>query len=134
MKRNLNRKLRSAVEGGIESLIDGRTEPEKSKAAERLIATFHDDLKLLAQHARFYCGGRISQAYRQLHDGRSHNGEQFSERFRDTFPFDCRKAKSRGPGIVRRAVAPMVATAAPLRLGPPPAKPALPRIHRAWRQ
>src|SRR6266853_1656920 len=97
MKRNLNRKLRSAVKSGIESLIDGRTEPEKSKAAERLIATFRDDLKLLAQHARFYCGGRISQAYRQLHDGRSHNREQFSEGFRAAYPFDCRKAKSRVP-------------------------------------
>jgi hypothetical protein len=132
MKRNLNRKLRSAVKSGIESLIDGRTEPEKSKAAERLIATFQDDLKLLAQHARFYCGGRISQAYRQLHDGRSHNREQFSEGFRAAYPFDCRKAKSRVPSIVRRAVAPMVATAAPLRLGPRAAKLALPSIQRDW--
>ncbi|HWX16949.1 MAG TPA: Mu transposase C-terminal domain-containing protein [Chthoniobacterales bacterium] len=132
LKRNLNRKLRSAVESGIESLIDGRAGPAKSKAAERLIATFQDDLKLLAQHARFYCGGRISQAYRQLHDRRSHNGEQFSERFRAAYPFDCRKAKSRVPSVVRHAVAPMVATAAPLRLGPRAAKLALPSIQRDW--
>jgi hypothetical protein len=132
LKRNLNRKLQAAIESGIDSLVDGRVEPGKSKAAKRLIASFDVDLKLLAQHARFYCGGRISQAYRQLHDGRCHNNDRFSEAFRDAFPFDCRKAKSRVPEPIRRAAAPMVKTTAPLRLGPRAAKLALPSIQRDW--
>src|SRR6202043_1588657 len=132
LKRNLNRKLQVAIENGIDSLVDGRIEPGKSKAVKDLIARFGDDLKLLAEHTRFYCGGRMSQAHRQLHDDRCHNNDRFSEAFRDAFPFDCRKAKSRVPEIVRRAVAPMVRAMAPQRLGPRAAKLALPSIQRDW--
>ena len=132
IKRNLNRKLRDEAELGIAALVDGRVEPRKSEATERLVERFNDDLKLLAQHACFYCGGRVSQAYRELHDGRCHNGERFSEDFREAFSFNCRKAKSRVPKIVRSVVAPMVKAMAPLRLGPRAAKLALPSIHRDW--
>jgi hypothetical protein len=132
MKRNLDRKLRSFGERGIESLIDGRTDPSKSKAVERLLATYGSDMKLLARHTAFFCGFRTAQAYRQLHEGSSHNGERFSEAFRAACPFDCRRAKSRVPSIVRRAVGPMVSATAPLRLGPRAAKLALPSIQRDW--
>jgi Mu transposase, C-terminal len=132
LKRNFERKLRGAIDAGIESLVDRRLEPGKGASAKQLAVNFESDLKLLAQHARFYSSGRISQAYRELYDGRCHNGDQFSESFRDAFPFDCRKAKSRVPEIVRRAVTPLVKAAGPLRLGPRAAKLSLPSIQRDW--
>jgi hypothetical protein len=132
MKRNLNRKLSSASAHGAEALLDRRVEPRDSGVSRKLIAQFADDLNLLARHARFFTGGRVSQAYRELHDGRTHNGERFSKEFCESFSFDCRKAKSRVPDDVRRAVSPMVAATGPLRLGSRAAKLALPSIQRDW--
>lgn len=135
MRRNFDRKLRDADKNGIESLVDERLAPTKRRASQQLIGKYKDDLKLLTQHAVFYCrSGGISQAYRQLHDGTTHNGEQFSEEFRQAFPFSCRVAKSRVPEIVRRSVAPAVKALGPHRLGPRAVKLALPSIQRDWRE
>ncbi len=96
------------------------------------MANFPDDLKLLTQHASFYRGDRIGEAYRHLQLGTTHNGERFSEKFRHAWLFDCRIAKSRVPGVIRRAVRPMIKAMRPLRLGPRAAKLALPSIQRDW--
>lgn len=130
VKRALNRKMREAIDGcGIDQLRDGRIEP---KPRPDLVEQFEADIKLCAKHVTFYCGKRESQAYRQLHEGTSHNGERFSKEYRTAFPFNVRRAKSRIPNWFRTAVQPMVRVMWSQRLGPHAARLALPSIHRDW--
>ena len=129
VKRNLNRKIRGAVERGIDTIVDGRLQPNRTKGRP---SDFDAMIKLLAQHAIFHCGGRESQAYRQLHMGTAHNGDRFSEDFRAAYPFDCRRAKSRIPACVRNAVRPMIEATKAIHLGPRAARLAMPSIRRDW--
>lgn len=130
-KRNLNRKLREAIDGGgIDQIADGRLHPVKR--GERGPLIFAADLKLLAQHAVFYCGRRESQAFRQLHEGTTHNGERFSEEFRAACLFNVRTAKSEVPKWVRVAVQPIVRAVWKRRLGESAARLSGPSIHRDW--
>jgi hypothetical protein len=131
VKRNLNRKIREAIEHGMETIVDGRLQPAR---IGRKPADFEAMIKLLAQHAIFYCGGRASQAYRQLHMGTAHTGERFSDDFRAAYPFDCRRAKSRMPNCVRDAVRPMIAATRAIHLGPRAARLAMPSIRRDWNE
>lgn len=132
-KRNLNRKLRQAIDGGgINQLRDGRLQPAKRrrKSGSHLAA----DLKLLAQHTVFFTGQRLAQAYRELLEGTTHTGERFSEEFRATYPFNVREAKSEVPKFVRQSVRPIVRAMWKHRLGPRAARLAAPSIHRDWRE
>ncbi|MGI8431922.1 MAG: hypothetical protein ACR2MW_06495 [Chthoniobacterales bacterium] len=129
IKRNLNRKIREALEHGIETIADRRVQPAR---VGRKPSDFDAMIKLLATHTRFHCGGRESQAYRELHTGTAPTGERFSEDFRAAYPFDCRKAKSRMPNVVRNAVRPMVAAMKALQLGPRAARLSMPSIRRDW--
>lgn len=129
IKRNLNRKIREALEHGIETIADGRVQPARIC---RKPSDFDAMIKLLAQHTRFRCGGRESQAYRELYMGTTAAGVRFSEEFRAAYPFDCRTAKSRMPNVVRNAARPMVAAMKALQLGPHAARVAMPSIRRDW--
>lgn len=129
IKRNLNRKIREALEHGIETIADRRVQPAR---VGRKPSDFVAMIKLLAQHAVFSCGNRESQAYRELHMGTAPSGERFSDEFRACYPFDCRSAKSRMPTVVRNAVKPMLAAMRSLHLGPRAARLAMPSIHRDW--
>jgi hypothetical protein len=129
VKRNLNRKIRGAVERGIDTIVDGRLQPNRTKGKP---SDFDAMIKLLAQHSIFHCGGRESQAYRQLHMGTAHNSDRFSEDFRAAYPFDCRRAKSRMPNSVRNAVRPMIEATKAIHLGPRAARLAMPSIRRDW--
>lgn len=131
IKRNLNRKIREAMEHGIETVADRRLRPQR---IGRKPIDFDESVKLLAQHAIFYCDGRESQAYRELHMGTSHIGERFSDDFRAAYPFNCRQAKSRMPNCVRNAVRPMIAATRAIYLGPRAARLAMPSIRRDWRE
>jgi hypothetical protein len=130
-KRALNRKHREAIDGGgIDQVTDGRLHPRKR--ARTKPSDFPDDINLLVQHAAFVCSGRVAQAYRQLHEGTSHNGARFSEEFRAVWPFDVRNAKSEVPAVIRQAASPAIRALRPLILGPRAARLALPSIHRDW--
>lgn len=129
VKRTMNRKIREAIEHGINAITDRRINPIRQ--AQRP-ADFDEMIRLLARHTLLYCGNRESQAYRQLHLGTGHNSERFSDEFRAAYPFDCRRAKSRIPTCVRNAVQPMVAAMKALHLGPHAARLALPSTRRDW--
>jgi hypothetical protein len=130
IKRTLNRKLREAVEKGFDQITDRRLLSKKTGRGRP--SDFDAMIKLLAQHTVFFCGKRESQSYRQLYMGTTHNGDRFSEEFRLAYPFDCRRAKSRIPTCVRRAVTPMVAAMWAERLGPRARRLTMPSIHRDW--
>jgi hypothetical protein len=131
VKRNLNRKLREMIDGGgIDQVADGRLNP--MKRGRKAPSDFSENIKLLVRHAAFFCSGRISQAYRQLHQGTAHNSDRFSDDFRALYPFDVRTAKSEVPALIRRSAAPAVAALRPHVLGPRAARLSLPSIHRDW--
>jgi hypothetical protein len=129
VKRTLNRKIREARENGIDTIVDGRLQPKRSTVKP---SDFKAMIKLLAQHAIFHCGGRQSQAYRQLQTGTAHNKERFSEQFRASYPFNVRGAKSCIPSCVRNAVRPIIAATKAIHLGPRAARLARPSIRRDW--
>jgi len=129
-KRNINLKLRAAIDGGgRDAITDGRLHPKRECRDHE---AFRDDIRLLAQHTVFFCSGRESQAFRQLYEGTTHNGDRFSDAFRASTSFDVREAKSEVPKLIRAAVQPMVRAIAKRRLGPHAARLALPSIHRDW--
>ncbi len=104
IKRSLNRKIRAAIDGGgADCLRDGRLNPCRRKKLGA--KDFPDDLDLLIEYSAVICYGRDSQAFRELHTGASASGQQFSAEFRERFPFDPRKAKSRMPNEIRHAIA-----------------------------
>lgn len=129
IKRNLNRKIREAVESGIDRITDGRLQPAR---IGRKPADFDAMVKLLAREATWNCGGRESQAYRELHMGTSQSRERFSDDFRAAYPFDCRKAKSRMPNCIRNAVRPMIAAMRDIHHGVRTARLSAPSAHRDW--
>lgn len=127
-KRNLNRKLRAAGEHGINALIDARGERSGHR---RKPADWNENILLLARHT-LACGGRESQAFRDLFLGETRSGEQFSEGFRGHFDYDVRSAKSYVPHSVRAELRPMIEAATPLLHGPKAARLAAPSISRDW--
>ena len=131
LKKNLYRKLRAAIGGGgLAALTDGRLRPARRRG--RKPADFEANIKMAVRHSVKYCEKRDSQAYRQLHEGTTHNGERFSESFRNAFPFDCRSAKSQMPTCVRAAMRAAVKTSWPHHLGPRAVKHARPHGRRDW--
>ncbi len=129
IKRNLNRKIREAIEHGIGAIADGRLRPAR---IGRKPSDFDAMIKLLAQHSILHCGRREAQAYRELFMGTTHTGERFSEEFRMAYPFDCRTAKSRMPHSVRNAARPLIEAMKAIHLGPRAARLAMPSIRRDW--
>lgn len=130
VKRNLNRKIQVAGTQGIGALIDGR-KPVEARGLVTL-AQWEGAINQLFIHARHYCGGRVSQAYRELHLGTGHTREQFSEGFRDAFPFDVRTAKSQVPGWLRKVVTTRLKATDAAHLGPRTARLKLPSLRRDW--
>ena len=130
VKRNLNRKIQLALDEGIASIVDKRKSfaPRAQSAASRWESASNQ----LYVHARHHCSGRISQAYRELHLGTGHDREQFSEAFRDAFPFDVRVAKSQVPKWLRKTVAIRLKATAAVHLGPRAARLNLPSLRRDW--
>ncbi len=130
VKRTMNRKLREATRGGgIDAISDRRLNPSRQRVDR---ARFTSDIRLLATHTVFSGGKRESQAFRELYQGTTHNGDRFSEAFRAACPFNLREAKSEIPKWVRTKVQPMVRAMWKHRLGPRAARLALPSIHRDW--
>ena len=127
-KRNLNRKLRTAGEEGIHTLIDGRGE---RSGFHRKPSDWDENILLLARHA-LACGGRAAQAFRDLYYGETRTAEQFSESFRAHFEYDVRQRKSYVPATVMAAVRPMLAAATPHFHGPKAVRLAAPSIQRDW--
>lgn len=130
VKRNLNRKILLAEEEGIASIVDGRKSLELRSASA--VSQWEGAANQLFIHARHYCSGRVSQAYRQLHLGNGHNREQFSEAFRDAFPFDVRTAKSQVPKWLRKVVDSRLSATDAVHLGPRAARIKLPSLRRNW--
>jgi hypothetical protein len=128
LKRNFNRKLRTAEAEGIEALIDRRAE---TSGHRRQAPDWDENILLLAKWTRAR-QGRESQAWRELYCGTTPTGEQFSEAFRAHFSFDPRTAKSNVPAGVRAVLRPMIAATDDLALGPRRARVRLPSIHRDW--
>ncbi len=128
LKRNFNRKLNAAEAGGIAALVDGRA--EKSGHFRRA-RDWDENILLLAKWTRAR-QGRESQAWRELYEGTTPNGERFSDGFRACFTFDPRRAKSAVPARVRAALRPMITATNDLALGPRQARVRLPSIHREW--
>ena len=132
VKRNLDRKICAAIERGIGGLSDGRIHPNRKKGKRDGLRDFNADLCLLRDHAAHCCMGQISQAYRELHVGSSRDNMQFSEAFRDAFPFDPRSNKSQVPTVIRHAVSPKVRSMLPSILGPTAQRNAQPKRHLDW--
>lgn len=130
VKRNLNRKIQLALDNGISALVDGRKSLEARSAAS--LAQWENAVNQLFVHSRHHCGGRISQAYRQLQMGTGHNRERFSEAFRDAFPFDVRTAKSQVPNWLRKAVTARLNSTDAVHLGRRSARLKLPSLRRDW--
>lgn len=130
VKRNLNRKIQLAANEGISALVDGRKSLESHSAVA--LAQWESAINQLFIHARHHCGGRVSQAYRELHLASGHNREQFSEAFRDAFPFEVRTAKSQVPNWLRKTVAARLKATDAAHLGPRAARLKLPSLRRDW--
>ena len=127
-KRNLNRKLSTAAEGGALALIDAR---KSNSGRRRKLPEWDGEIMSLAKASRAY-GGRIAQAFRELYLGTHPSGEQFSQAFRDHFSYNVRLSKSAVPKSVLAAVRPMMAATEALAHGPKAARLASPSIHRDW--
>lgn len=130
VKRNLNRKIQLALDNGISALVDGRKSLELRNTSTQ--AQWESAINQLFIHARHHTGGRVSQAYRELHLGTGATREQFSEAFRDAFPFDVRTAKSQVPNWLRNVVTARLSATAAKHLGPRAARIKLPSLRRDW--
>jgi hypothetical protein len=126
-RRNLNRKLRALEAEGEAALFDKRTENSGHK---RRAPEWDQNILLMAKWTRVR-GSRESQAWRELWTGRHPHGWQFTQAFRDFYPFDERSAKSQVPAAVRAAISPIMRATDAIHLGPRAAKLAQPSIHRA---
>jgi Arc/MetJ-type ribon-helix-helix transcriptional regulator len=129
VKRNLNRKLSVATQSGLDALIDRRTE---NSGPRRKLSNWSEDITKLARQSRHETGARISQAYRELYNGTTANGEQFSAEFREHFGFNVRRAKSDVPAAVRAAVRPILEATEASHRGPKTARLSGPSYRRDW--
>jgi hypothetical protein len=129
VRRNFERKLNVATQSGSEAIIDRRTE---NSGPRRNLEHFRDDIQKLARQARHETGARISQAYRELHEGTTANGERFSAEFRESFRFDVRRAKSDVPTAIRAAVRPVLEATNAIHRGPKAARLSGPSYRRDW--
>lgn len=127
VRRNFERKLIAAETSGVETLIDRRTE---NSGPRKKLPSFVADIEKIARHARHETGGRISQAYRELHNGAL--GDRFSQEFREHFPFDVRTAKSDVPASVRAAVRTILSATEAIHRGPKTSRIAGPSVRRDW--
>lgn len=128
VKRNFNRKLAISEQEGVAAIADQRA---TNSGRRRRPQDWEFNILLFAKHtlARH---GRESQAWRELYQGTSPSGEQFSEPFRDYFAYDVRTNKSRVPNSVRAEIRPMMKATAARQLGPRATRLARPSIPRDW--
>lgn len=129
VKRNFERKLITAAESGLEAVVDRRSEKSGTRKEAR---DWSEDLQKLASHAVHETGGRISQAFRELHEGTAATGVKFTPEFREHYTFDVRRAKSDVPNSIRHAVRPILAATESMHRGPKAARLAGPSCRRDW--
>ncbi|MGI9086476.1 MAG: hypothetical protein ACR2HH_01845 [Chthoniobacterales bacterium] len=129
VQRNFERKLIEAAQSGVEALIDRRAGKSGRLANP---AVWSNELKKLKGYALGQTSARISQAYRELHEGTAVNGERFSEEFRAAHPFDVRRAKSDVPKNVRAEARASVLTMESRHRGPKASRLSGPSYRRDW--
>jgi hypothetical protein len=129
LRRNFERKLETATKSGLEALIDRRAE---KSGRRRKLENWNEDIQKLARQARHETGARISQAYRELHEGTTANGDQFSAAFRERFSFDVRRGKSDVPNTIRAAVRPILKATEAIARGSKAARLSGPSFRRDW--
>ncbi len=134
VKRNFNRKVAAMFgneemgEVGFAAIVDRRTE---RSGYRREAPDWDNNLQLMAQWT-LVRGGRVSQAWRELHTGKADKNKRFTEGFRNYYPFNPRESKSQVPVAVRHAVKVIIEATRARRLGPKAARLAQPSIHRDW--
>jgi hypothetical protein len=129
VKRNFERKLSEANHSGLTALIDRRATKSGLRSDMEL---WRPDIEKLQRHARHETGGRIAQAFRELHSATTATGEQFSAEFREQFRLNVRDAKSYVPNAVRAAVRSVLKATDALHLGPKAARVSGPSYRRDW--